>query len=149
MVRLMLDIDFSLSIDIYTRDIHGFKIWEQLLTFNNTVLGLPKILLSFIQGVWFCPWGRYILCDLRCCVIDYDKWVWVNFLYWVYQLQFRQLIFWMQVVYINGRPFVLRDVERPFSNLEYTVNFLLEFSPSHLHINPCSLSLYFCLNLAF
>lgn len=24
------------------------------------------------------------------------------------------------VVYINGRPFVLRDVERPFSNLEYT-----------------------------
>ncbi|KAK9747553.1 hypothetical protein RND81_02G000100 [Saponaria officinalis] len=25
------------------------------------------------------------------------------------------------VVYINGRPFVLRDVERPFSNLEYTV----------------------------
>ncbi|XP_058195962.1 uncharacterized protein LOC131312310 isoform X7 [Rhododendron vialii] len=25
-----------------------------------------------------------------------------------------------QVVYINGRPFVLRDVERPFSNLEYT-----------------------------
>ncbi|RWV81344.1 hypothetical protein GW17_00057243 [Ensete ventricosum] len=26
-----------------------------------------------------------------------------------------------QVVYINGRPFVLRDVERPFSNLEYTV----------------------------
>nr|GMD60850.1 paladin [Ipomoea batatas] len=25
-----------------------------------------------------------------------------------------------QVVYINGRPFVLREVERPFSNLEYT-----------------------------
>ncbi|KAJ7973174.1 paladin-like [Quillaja saponaria] len=25
-----------------------------------------------------------------------------------------------QVVDINGRPFVLRDVERPFSNLEYT-----------------------------
>ncbi|KAJ1393324.1 Protein-tyrosine phosphatase-like [Sesbania bispinosa] len=25
-----------------------------------------------------------------------------------------------QLVYINGRPFVLRDVERPFSNLEYT-----------------------------
>jgi len=24
------------------------------------------------------------------------------------------------VIYINGRPFVLRDVERPFSNLEYT-----------------------------
>ncbi|KDO86715.1 hypothetical protein CISIN_1g0008352mg, partial [Citrus sinensis] len=24
------------------------------------------------------------------------------------------------VVYINGRPFVLRDVGRPFSNLEYT-----------------------------
>lgn len=24
------------------------------------------------------------------------------------------------VVYVNGRPFVLRDVERPFSNLEYT-----------------------------
>lgn len=24
------------------------------------------------------------------------------------------------LVYINGRPFVLRDVERPFSNLEYT-----------------------------
>ncbi|ERN03230.1 hypothetical protein AMTR_s00003p00177190 [Amborella trichopoda] len=24
------------------------------------------------------------------------------------------------VVYINGRPFVLRDIERPFSNLEYT-----------------------------
>lgn len=26
-----------------------------------------------------------------------------------------------QVLYINGRPFVLREVERPFSNLEYTV----------------------------
>ncbi|GAA0176431.1 protein phosphatase [Lithospermum erythrorhizon] len=25
------------------------------------------------------------------------------------------------VVYINGRPFVLRDVEKPFSNVEYTV----------------------------
>ncbi|CAH1431191.1 unnamed protein product [Lactuca virosa] len=25
-----------------------------------------------------------------------------------------------KVVYINGRPFVLREVERPFSNLEYT-----------------------------
>lgn len=25
------------------------------------------------------------------------------------------------VVYINGRPFVLREVERPFTNLEYTV----------------------------
>ncbi|CAI9294825.1 unnamed protein product [Lactuca saligna] len=25
-----------------------------------------------------------------------------------------------RVVYINGRPFVLREVERPFSNLEYT-----------------------------
>lgn len=25
-----------------------------------------------------------------------------------------------QVVYINGRPFVLRDVEKPFTNLEYT-----------------------------
>lgn len=24
------------------------------------------------------------------------------------------------VIYINGRPFVLRDIERPFSNLEYT-----------------------------
>jgi hypothetical protein len=29
-----------------------------------------------------------------------------------------------QVIYINGRPFVLRDVERPFSNLEYTVCFI-------------------------
>lgn len=28
----------------------------------------------------------------------------------------------MQVIYINGRPFVLRDVEKPFSNLEYTVS---------------------------
>ncbi|KAK9993506.1 hypothetical protein SO802_023209 [Lithocarpus litseifolius] len=26
----------------------------------------------------------------------------------------------LKVVYINGRPFVLRDVEQPFSNLEYT-----------------------------
>jgi hypothetical protein len=26
----------------------------------------------------------------------------------------------IQVIYINGRPFVLRDVEKPFSNLEYT-----------------------------
>lgn len=26
-----------------------------------------------------------------------------------------------QVIYINSRPFVLRDVEQPFSNLEYTV----------------------------
>lgn len=31
------------------------------------------------------------------------------------------------MVYINGRPFVLRDVESPFSNLEYTVCFLLYF----------------------
>lgn len=31
------------------------------------------------------------------------------------------LYLFKQVVYINGRPFVLRDVERPFSNLEYTV----------------------------
>ncbi|KAK2971674.1 hypothetical protein RJ640_025735 [Escallonia rubra] len=26
----------------------------------------------------------------------------------------------IRVVYINGRPFVLREVESPFSNLEYT-----------------------------
>lgn len=31
-----------------------------------------------------------------------------------------------QVVYINGRPFVLRDVEQPFSNLEYTVGSFAE-----------------------
>lgn len=30
------------------------------------------------------------------------------------------------MVYINGRPFVLRDVERPFSNLEHTVCLTLE-----------------------
>lgn len=29
------------------------------------------------------------------------------------------------VIYINGKPFVLREVERPFKNMrEYTVNFL-------------------------
>lgn len=39
-------------------------------------------------------------------------------------LHFLKLLFiFKQVVYINGRPFVLRDVERPFSNLEYTVCF--------------------------
>ncbi|WJX79948.1 hypothetical protein P8452_63011 [Trifolium repens] len=37
----------------------------------------------------------------------------------------RQQVLWISLreeplVYINGRPFVLRDVERPFSNLEYT-----------------------------
>ncbi|XP_045796771.1 paladin-like [Trifolium pratense] len=37
----------------------------------------------------------------------------------------RQNVLWISLreeplVYINGRPFVLRDVERPFSNLEYT-----------------------------
>lgn len=30
-------------------------------------------------------------------------------------------VYMSQVIYINGRPFVLRDVEQPFSNLEYTV----------------------------
>jgi len=34
---------------------------------------------------------------------------------------FISLLCWNQLAYINGRPFVLRDVERPFSNLEYTV----------------------------
>lgn len=40
----------------------------------------------------------------------------------------------IQVVYINGRPFVLRDVEQPFSNLEYTVRNVLKsgFCPFHL-----------------
>lgn len=38
-----------------------------------------------------------------------------------HSLVFILLRSWNQVVYINGRPFVLRDVERPFSNLEYTV----------------------------
>ncbi|XP_058738433.1 uncharacterized protein LOC131610490 [Vicia villosa] len=37
----------------------------------------------------------------------------------------KQQVLWISLreeplVYINGRPFVLRDVERPFSNLEYT-----------------------------
>lgn len=31
-----------------------------------------------------------------------------------------------QVIYINSRPFVLRDVEQPFSNLEYTVRIALK-----------------------
>ncbi|RHN49114.1 putative protein-tyrosine phosphatase [Medicago truncatula] len=39
--------------------------------------------------------------------------------------QNKQQVLWISLreeplVYINGRPFVLRDVERPFSNLEYT-----------------------------
>ncbi|OIV95330.1 hypothetical protein TanjilG_07486 [Lupinus angustifolius] len=39
--------------------------------------------------------------------------------------QFQAKVLWISLreeplVYVNGRPFVLRDVERPFSNLEYT-----------------------------
>jgi hypothetical protein len=44
--------------------------------------------------------------------------LWAPFCVSIYKLFF---LFLKQVVYINGRPFVLRDVEQPFSNLEYTV----------------------------
>jgi len=39
----------------------------------------------------------------------------------VFSLLIISFLCWNQLAYINGRPFVLRDVERPFSNLEYTV----------------------------
>lgn len=38
-----------------------------------------------------------------------------------------------QVIYINSRPFVLRDVEQPFSNLEYTVRIALNSCPETLN----------------
>lgn len=52
-----------------------------------------------------------------------------------------------QVIYINGRPFVLRDEEKPLSNLELTVCYAVKITPFSIRsiiFTACSIDCCAC-----